>query len=104
VRLECAIEPIDAVRMAQTARRWRKTYLREWRKFRERSLESVSARMGLTYTQLSKVERGLHPYNQHILEIAALEYRCTVTDILSRPPSSMDALSPSISRRSGRKG
>lgn len=48
--------------------------------------------MGITHGQLSKVERGLHPYNQHILEIAALEYRCTVSDILSRPPGPQDAM------------
>ena len=90
--MECTVTPFDAVRMAKTARQWRKTYLREWREFRDRSLESAGARMGLTHGQLSKVERGLHPYNQHILEIAALEYRCTVADLLTRAPGPADAL------------
>lgn len=98
--MECTIEPFDAVRMAKAARQWRKTYLREWRMFRDRSLESVAARMDLNHGQLSKVERGLHPYNQHILEIAALEYRCTVADLLSRAPGPADALPGS---KAGRK-
>lgn len=79
-----------AVRMAQQPRIWRKTYLREWREFRDKSLESVSAQMGLTHGQLSKIERGLHPYSQHVLEVAALEYGCTVLDLLSRPPGEAD--------------
>lgn len=85
------LEPaIFAVRMAQQPRTWRKTYLREWREFNERSLESVAAQMGLTHGQLSKIERGLHPYNQHVLEVATLEYGCTVLDLLSRPPARND--------------
>ena len=89
--MECTIEPFNAAPMAKAARRWRKTYLREWREFRDRSLESVAARMGLNHGQLSKVERGIHPYSQHILEIAALEYGCGVADLLSRLPSAEDA-------------
>jgi transcriptional regulator with XRE-family HTH domain len=90
--MECAYVPIKPVQMAKTARHWRKTFLRDWREFRGRSLESVAARMGLTHGQLSKVERGKHPYNQHILEIAALEYRCEVADLLIRAPGPQDAL------------
>lgn len=77
---------IFAVRMAQQHRTWRKTFLREWREFNERSLESVAAQMNLTHSQLSKIERGLHPYSQPVLEVAALEYGCTVLDLLSRRP------------------
>lgn len=80
----------NAVHMAQRPRTWRKTYLREWRELNERSLESAAAQMGLTHGQLSKIERGLHPYSQHVLEVAALEYGCSVLDILSRPPGPND--------------
>jgi hypothetical protein len=46
--------------------------------------------MGLTHGQMSKIERGLHPYNQHILEVAALEYQCSITDLLTKlPPSKL---------------
>lgn len=76
----------NPVRMAKPARTWRKTFLREWREFRGKSLEEVAAQMGLTHGQLSKIERGLHPYSQNVLEVAALEYDCTVLDLLSRKP------------------
>lgn len=88
--MDCGFVANSVVRMAQAARRWRKTFLREWREFRGRSLESVAAQMDMTYTQLSKIERGLYPYNQHVLEVAALEYGCTVTDLLNRKPSPND--------------
>lgn len=74
------------VRMAQRPRTWRKTFLREWREACGKTLESVSPQMGLTHGQLSKIERGLHPYSQRVLEVAALEYGCTVLDVLGRPP------------------
>jgi transcriptional regulator with XRE-family HTH domain len=89
------IAVFHAVRMAQSTRRWRKTYLREWREFRDRSLESVAAQMELNHGQLSKIERGIHPYNQHVLEVAALEYQCSITDLLTRAPDpKRDAMPP----------
>lgn len=85
------LEPsIFAVRMAQKAAAWRKTFLREWREFNDRSLESVAGQMGLTHSQLSKIERGLQPYSQRVLEVAALEYGCTVQDLLTRAPGRDD--------------
>lgn len=88
--MEAQLAPFHAVRMAQKPRPWRKTFLREWREFRGRSLESVAAQMGITHGQLSKIERGIHPYSQHVLETAALEYGCTVSDLLSRAPNPGD--------------
>ncbi len=88
--MDAQVLSINAVRMAQKARLWRKTYLREWREFRGITLESASAQMGLHHGQLSKIERGLHPYNQHVLETAALEYRCSIADLLTRKPTDAD--------------
>lgn len=96
--MDCGFVTNNAVRMAQAARRWRRTFLREWRTFRDRSLESVAPQMDITYTQLSKIERGLYPYNQHILEVAALEYGCTITDLLTRAPAPSD-VRPAPTRR-----
>jgi transcriptional regulator with XRE-family HTH domain len=80
--------PIHSVHMAQRSKKkkWRKTFLRQWRLYHKISLESASAQMGLTHGQLSKIERGLHPYNQNVLEVAALEYQCSVTDLLTKLP------------------
>lgn len=100
VGMEVVFVPVNAVRMAQAPRRWRKTYLREWREFRGKTLESVAEQMGFKHGQLSKIERGIHPYNQHVLEVAALEYACTITDLLTRAPDvARDALP--VTRRTG---
>lgn len=70
----------------KTPPRWRTTFLRQWREHSHRTLEEVAAKMGITHGQLSKIERGLSPYSQRILEVAAQEYGCTVQDLLTRPP------------------
>lgn len=98
--MEISVVPVNPVRMAQAARRWRKTFLREWREFRGKSLESVAAQMGITHGQLSKIERGIHPYSQHIIEVAALEYDCAVVDLLTKRPQPQDTTPPPVRRRS----
>jgi len=70
---------------------WRKTFLREWRKHRGRSLEDVAPRMGISNAQLSRIERGLQPYSQRVLEVAAEVYGTTVPDLLVRRPGDESA-------------
>lgn len=84
--MEAGIGLFHDVRMAQRPRTWRKSFLREYREAADLSLESVAEQMGLTHSQLSKIERGIHPYNQQVLEVAALEYGCTVADLLNNSP------------------
>lgn len=79
-------------RKAPALPRWHPSYLRQWRLHADRSLESVAAKMGITHGQLSRIERGLSPYSQNILEIAAIEYKCTVQDILTRAPDEADSV------------
>lgn len=78
---------VEHVRMqAVRTPTWRPTFLREWREARGKTLEEVAPKMGITHGQLSKIERGKHPYSQNILEVAAEEYDCTVQDLLTRRP------------------
>jgi transcriptional regulator with XRE-family HTH domain len=63
------------------------THLREWREFRKITLEDAGAEFGITHGQLSKIERGVSPYNQRLLEAAARLYGCTVIDLLTRGPN-----------------
>jgi transcriptional regulator with XRE-family HTH domain len=77
----------DTVRMAHTGGKWRKTFLREWRKHAGFKLHQAAAELGYEdHTQLSKIERGVSPYNQDIIEAAAQLYDCTAVDILARSP------------------
>tara|TARA_R110002074_G_scaffold262994_2_gene435147 strand:+ start:23339 stop:23641 length:303 start_codon:yes stop_codon:yes gene_type:complete len=64
----------------------KRTYLREWRKAAGKTLEQVAVELGITNQQLGKIERGLQPYNQKLIEFLAELYGCDETDLLKRPP------------------
>lgn len=66
---------------------WRPSNMRQWREAAGKTLEEVSAKMGLSHGQLSRVERGQSPWNQKIIEIAALEYGCSMVDLLVNEPT-----------------
>jgi transcriptional regulator with XRE-family HTH domain len=52
------------------------TYLLEWRKFRDMSLEDVRKRMGIDKTAISRIERGLTPYDQiHLQQMSGVRIR-----------------------------
>lgn len=62
------------------------TYLREWRDYRNLSQEAAADRIGISRANLSKIENGLIPYSQPILEAAADAYNCEVADLLNMNP------------------
>lgn len=64
-----------------------KTYLRQWRKHRNKTLEAVADQLHMSHSQLSRIERGEQPYNQELLEALADLYMCDVVDLLIRDPS-----------------
>lgn len=66
----------------------RRTFLREWRVFRNLSQETAASRMGIDRTTLSKIERGKVPYDQALLERAADAYACEPADLIMRDPKS----------------
>lgn len=76
--------------MARTERQ--RHFLREWRKHRGYTLEQMSDRLHMTHQNLGKIERGLVPYGQDLLERLAEEYRCAVPDLIMRDPSDPDGL------------
>lgn len=78
----------DDVPMQHRVRR--KTYLRAYRKAAGRTLEAVAEELHMTHGQLSKIERGLQPYNQDLLETLADLYMCGVGDLINRPPGVVD--------------
>lgn len=64
-----------------------RTFLREWRKHRNLSLEEVSSRLGMSHGNLSLIERGESPYNQRLLDNLAIIYDCELIELLIRDPS-----------------
>lgn len=67
-------------------RQLRRTYLREWRKYRHLTQEQAAERIGIDYSTLGRIERGLVPYSQGLLEAAALAYNCEPWDLLNADP------------------
>jgi len=63
-----------------------RTFLREWREYRDLSQETAADLLGISRPNLSKIENGAVPYSQPILEAAAVAYRCDVTDLLRYDP------------------
>lgn len=58
-----------------------KTFIKQWRKHRKLSQERLAERVGVTHGTLSKIERGLRPYNQRLLEALAQELNCSPADL-----------------------
>jgi transcriptional regulator with XRE-family HTH domain len=69
-----------------------KTFLRQWRKHRSKTLEGVADQLHMSHSQLSRIERGEQPYNQELLEALADLYMCDVVDLLIRDPSQQEAI------------
>jgi transcriptional regulator with XRE-family HTH domain len=72
--------------------RFRLTYIRQWRVHKGLSLEKLAARIPMDKGNLSKVERGLLPYNQEMLERIADALQTDVASLLIRDPSEPEAI------------
>lgn len=72
---------------ASMAKKRRPTYLREWRNHRHKTLVQAAEYLGMNHGNLSKIERGLIPYNQELLERLSEFYNCEPADLLIRNPT-----------------
>jgi transcriptional regulator with XRE-family HTH domain len=73
---------------------YRRTYIRQWREVRERTLEDIADKIGITHASLSRIERGLQPYSQAILEAIAAELSTDVASLLTRDPTDPETIWP----------
>lgn len=85
-------------------------FLRAWREYRQKTLEEVAESVGIlgavrreagdalnaptsmTHASLSRIERGIQPYNQALLEILAEIYQAEIADLIMRDPTDPDGL------------
>jgi transcriptional regulator with XRE-family HTH domain len=78
--------------------RYRLTFIRQWRESKSMTLEALAERVGekiggMTHASLSRIERGLQPYSQPILEAIADELTGgDVASLLMRDPSDPNAI------------
>jgi transcriptional regulator with XRE-family HTH domain len=76
--------------------RFKPPYIREWRQLKGYSLEHVADNVPMDKGNLSKVERGLLPYNQDMLE--------RLSEILGTSPGNLIGRNPTYGRQGDRHG
>lgn len=70
-----------------------KNYIREWRKFRNHlTLERLADRVGTSHASLSRVERGLQPWNQRLLYALAEALQTDWQSLLMRDPTDPEGI------------
>lgn len=88
--------PHDLLSMAHRPKyqrkQYRRTYLREWRKFRGLTLEQLAARIEATPSSLSLLERGQSAYTQGTLEALALALGTDAGSLLTVNPEKEGAV------------
>lgn len=70
----------------------RRTFLREWRDFKNLTLDQAAERFDMSAAQLSRIETGKSPYTQDFLELASEAYITDVASLLMRNPMDPDAI------------
>jgi transcriptional regulator with XRE-family HTH domain len=77
---------------------FRRTFIRQWREHRGLTLEQLAERVGtsigtgFTHASLSRIERGLQPYSQPILEAVAHALQTDAASLLMRDPGADEAI------------
>jgi len=83
-----------------SARQWRMatksihrlSYIRQWRQHRGYSLDKLADMVPMDKSNLSKVERGILPYNQEMLERLADALMTDEASLIMRDPTRNDAI------------
>ena len=73
-------------------RRFKRTFIREWRKYRGLTLEKVADRLDMTPGHISMLERGQRGYTQETLEAVASALQTDVASLLMRDPTDGDGM------------
>lgn len=89
--------PVHRMYMAKVQPRfrrsqYRRTFIRQWREFRDLTLEQLAERVGTTHASLSRVERGLQPYSQALLEDLAEALQTDTASLLMRDPTDPEGI------------
>jgi len=73
-------------------KRHRPTFVREWRQLRGLTLQQLALQIGITHASLSRIERGLQPYSQPLLEAIAEALQTEPAFLLMRNPADPDGI------------
>ena len=70
----------------------RRTFIRQWRNHRGLTQERLASRLGMSKTQLSRIEISEQPYSQDFLEACAEELQTEPASLLMRDPGDPEAI------------
>jgi len=76
----------------QKPKRYRRTFIREWRIFRGLNQDQLAERLDMTPSYVSMLERGQRGYTQETLEAIAEALRTDAASLLMRNPEDPDAI------------
>lgn len=62
-------------------------FIRQWRKHSGYTLEQLAERIGMSHQNLGKIERGLVPYSETLLELLAEIFKTDPASIIIRDPT-----------------
>lgn len=69
-----------------------RVFFKEWRRYRNLTQERACERIGIDRSHLSRIERGVDPYNEHTLTAMAAAYRCDIADLFMRNPTDPEGI------------
>ncbi|PBB75177.1 hypothetical protein CK227_10315 [Mesorhizobium sp. WSM4308] len=73
-------------------KQYRRTFIRQWRKYRGLTLEQLADRIEMSAPALSLLERGQSGYQQSTLELLADALQTDPASLLMRNPDDNDAI------------
>lgn len=73
-------------------RQFKATFIRQWRSIRGLTLEQLAARLEMTPSHVSMLERGQRGYTQETLEAIAEALQTDAASLLMRNPEDEDAI------------
>jgi transcriptional regulator with XRE-family HTH domain len=76
----------------QKPRARRRTFIKQWRIFRDLSQEALGERLGTSGGSISRIENGQQPYTQDTLEALAEALMTDPASLLMRNPTDEDAI------------
>lgn len=73
-------------------RSFRRTFIREWRQYRNLTLEQLAGRLDMSASHFSMLERGQRGYTQETLEAIADALQTDAASLIMRNPQDNDAI------------
>jgi len=73
-------------------RRYQRTFIREWRKYRKLTLEQLAGLVDMSPSHLSMLERSERGYTQETMEAIATALKTDVASLLTRSPTDPEGI------------